>query len=520
MRITVARKLTGLILLAAIGIAATGAVLGLLLVSLGDRFTEVAERDHPSIRAALEMELAKTGQADDLGSYIASGDERFVQEWHDDHAEFVRWLDRYRALDNTAEERAVLDDVAAADSRYQSEGQQVIALMASGRTAEANIRSNEVLGPLEDRIFAGLTKLEDRNTATIDAATADGERQVSRGTVLAVAIPAAVILLVAAVAAVIVRGIVRPLRSAVGALTRVAAGDLTGTVAVRGRDELAEMGRALNEATSAMRDTVTALSSTATTLTDTAGALSRTAEDTASGAADSNLQAQTTASAAEQISAGVNTVATASEEMTAAIGEISQNATRAAQVATSAVDTAAQTSSTVRLLGTASGEIAEVLKTISSIAAQTNLLALNATIEAARAGEAGKGFAVVAGEVKDLAQETARATEDIGHRIAAIRTHTGATTEAIGRITAIIDEINDYQNTIASAVEEQTATTAEINRSVAETATGTQVIASNITHLATTAQAVTEAAAASNRAAEELTAVAGRLRGLVGRFSV
>ncbi|WP_432985550.1 methyl-accepting chemotaxis protein [Dactylosporangium sp. CA-233914] len=520
MKVTVARKLAALILLAALGIAGTAVVLGMIMSGLASRFTEVAQQDHPSVRAALEMEVAKASQADDLGSYVASGDRQYLQQWNDDHAEFAKWLAAYRGLDVTAHEVAVLDDVTSADTQYQSEAQKVVALAEAGRTAEATTASNDVLGPLEDRIAAGLGELESLNATTIADATAAGGRQVTLGRWIEVVVPIVVVAVVAGVAAVVVRGIVRPLRAAVAALGQVAAGDLTGTVAVRGHDELADMSRALNAATASMRETVDALGSTARSLTDTAGDLSRSAGDTASSADEANLQAQTTASAAEEVSAGVSTVAAASEQMTAAIGEIAQNASRAAQVAMSAVGTAAETSGTVQQLGVASGEIAEVLKTITSIAAQTNLLALNATIEAARAGASGKGFAVVAGEVKDLAQETARATEDIARRIESIRTHSGATTEAIARIAEIIDEINDYQNTIASAVEEQTATTEEINRSVSEAAAGTQVIAANVTNLATTAQSVTEAASASSRAAENLTAMAGRLRVLVARFNV
>jgi methyl-accepting chemotaxis protein len=166
--------------------------------------------------------------------------------------------------------------------------------------------------------------------------------------------------------------------------------------------------------------------------------------------------------------------------MTASIREIAKNANDAAGVAASAVQVADQTNATVAKLGESSAQIGDVIKSITSIAEQTNLLALNATIEAARAGEAGKGFAVVANEVKDLAQETAKATEDISHRVEQIQVDTEAAVAAIAEISGIIARINDTQSTIASAVEEQTATTNEMGRNVQEVATGADDIASTI----------------------------------------
>jgi methyl-accepting chemotaxis protein len=161
-------------------------------------------------------------------------------------------------------------------------------------------------------------------------------------------------------------------------------------------------------------------------------------------------------------------------------------------VAASAVETARTTSATVAKLGESSTEIGNVLEVITSIAEQTNLLALNATIEAPRAGEAGKGFAVVANEVKELAQETARATEDIARRVEAIQADTGSATDAIASISEIIDRINDYQSAIATAAEEQTATTQEMSRSVGEVASGATAISSTVDGLASAADAAQE----------------------------
>jgi methyl-accepting chemotaxis protein len=204
--------------------------------------------------------------------------------------------------------------------------------------------------------------------------------------------------------------------------------------------------------------------------------------------------------------------------MGASIREIARNANAAAQVAQQAVRVAEATNSTIAKLGESSREIGQVLKVITSIAEQTNLLALNATIEAARAGEAGKGFAVVANEVKELAKETSKATEDIGRKIEAIQSDTRGAVETINQISQIIDQVNDISNTIASAVEEQTATTNEISRNVLDAAKGSGEIAQNITGVAKAAQGTMQGAGDSQQAAAELARMAAELQQLVNRF--
>ena len=238
----------------------------------------------------------------------------------------------------------------------------------------------------------------------------------------------------------------------------------------------------------------------------------------ASNAEETAAQANVAAAAAEQVSKNVVTVSTGIEEMGASIREIAKSAHEAAKVATSAVKVAEKTNATVAKLGESSAEIGNVIKVITSIAQQTNLLALNATIEAARAGEAGKGFAVVANEVKELAKQTAKATEDISRKIEAIQSDTKGSVEAIGQIGKIINQINDLQNTIASAVEEQTATTAEISRNVSEAALGSNEIAQNVTGVAVAARSTTEGAANTKSSADDLARLAASLQDLVSQF--
>jgi methyl-accepting chemotaxis protein len=327
------------------------------------------------------------------------------------------------------------------------------------------------------------------------------------------------LLVVAGAATAIARSITRPLRRAVQVLQRLAEGRLDERMGITTRDEVGDMSRALDTALTGLADSMRRIDANAHSLSRASEELTATSGTLSSSAEESAAQAGAVSAAAEQVSGNVRTVAAGTEQMGTSIREIAASASAASEVATKAVTAVETTTATVTRLGESSAEIGNVVKVITSIAEQTNLLALNATIEAARAGEAGKGFAVVANEVKELAQETAKATEDIARRVQAIQGDTTAAVAAIGEISGIVAQISDRQTTIASAVEEQTATTNEMARNVAEAATGAAEIARTVGGVATAAQETTGGASDTAGAASELSRMAGELTSLVGRFS-
>ena len=317
------------------------------------------------------------------------------------------------------------------------------------------------------------------------------------------------------------RGIAGATQSLLVQAEAIAAGDLTREdLKVRSQDELGDLTTAINKMSGSLKSIILSISENAMQVASASEELNTTSQQITANSEETSAQADVVSKAAQSVSQNLQTVATGAEEMGASIKDIAKNATEAAKVATSAVKVAETTTVTVSKLGDSSTEIGQVIKVITSIAQQTNLLALNATIEAARAGEAGKGFAVVANEVKELAKETARATEDISRKIEAIQADTKAAVDAIASISGVIHQINDISSTIATAVEEQNATTNEMSRNVSEAANGSGEITSNIARVAEAAQGTTRGATDTQKASQQLVETSTQLRRLVEQFKI
>lgn len=467
-----------------------------------------ADMMHDGIRA----DVMASFYAESSGSPVVTVDGSQVE------AKAASMLDSYDAAARLAGDRLkdgfakVRPDVVA----YTEAGPAIVALVQSDKVAAQAELPGFIkrFETLETELGAVDQSLQDAVTAQEASSASSSHRTVWSALIAALLM----IVLLGVSCWLIARALITPIHRVAEALKGLADRDLTVQVEVTSEDELADLGRAFNAAVSELRHTIgeTGLSVmqlvvASADLNRISGQLGQTAEETAG-------QAESVSGAAVDVSDSAGAMSVATHQMDQSIREIATRAASAASVAIEAVDAVDHTTETVGKLTVASQEIGGILRAITAIAEQTNLLALNATIEAARAGESGKGFAVVATEVKELAHQTAGATEDISHKIASIQEMTAEATSAIEQISEVIGRINENQSMIAAAVEEQSATTAEMSRSVDEVSTKAQQIAGGAGKIAGVTESTAHGAEEAHDAAEQLGEIAERVTLLIGQF--
>jgi len=428
---------------------------------------------------------------------------------------------KYEPLISSDEERQLYQQFRSQWDKHLATNERVLELARQGKEKEAETLSMSEGLPS----FVSADKLLGEDVALNDKGAADAAQQAA--TVYAssrywvISILTGTVALGVIIALALARSISSSVTRMLAMIEEVAANNVAiDDMKISSHDEIGQAGIALNKMKNNLHEVIQSIAATAVHVASASQELNSTSQQITANSEETSAQANLVSTAAQTVSQNLQTVATGAEEMGASIKEIAKNATEAAKVATGAVKVAEDTTATVTKLGESSTEIGQVIKVITSIAQQTNLLALNATIEAARAGEAGKGFAVVANEVKELAKETAKATEDISRKIEAIQTDTKAAVDAIASISGVIHQINDISSTIATAVEEQNATTNEMSRNVSEAAHSSGEITSNIAGVSQAAESTSRGAGDTQKAAQQLVETSAELRRLVEQFRI
>ncbi len=465
---------------------------------------------------ATQIALAENSVAYDFASNsVASGD---IASYKQAVAQFAALDKALTASTLSNPNRKLLTQATSGFDTYVSMSNQINSLLSTHNAANTNkagkIIANLAFGSMATPLNKVVTSVDNNFLAASNGASSSTTlRQEILISLIAIALLASVL-----ISRKTARSITVPLNDLVGSLGKAAQGDLTVSANYQSKDEIGSLSVALNTFITKVKGAITEMSATSSTLANSSIRLTKTSDELSTSVEGTLDRTNNVSRAAEKVSTNVTQVASSTEELRSSIDEIARGAAEAARVAGTAVGTAEVAVASMSKLSESSSKVDEVVKVINAIAEQTNLLALNAAIEAARAGEAGKGFAVVASEVKDLAKETSEATHKIANRISEMQEDTDQAIEAINAIAGVIAKINDLQTSIASAVEEQSATTQEIGRSVSIAADGSGQIAHRLEEVVSIARSNTDNASATKEAAQDLSRFSDSLIQLVGRF--
>ncbi|MGQ7294947.1 methyl-accepting chemotaxis protein [Quadrisphaera sp. KR29] len=484
---------------------------------------QLASNGLASVDAADKTATAFMAARFDLGNIALMPDEAATQEAVRVLEEGQQELDsQWQAYLETNPSATAAQQAAYTDAlaEWRSTTDRLVPLAEAGDVAGFVSLRAEIATPPAKAASAALEDIVQAEKDAADQMVAEGGATHRSSVVLLVALTALAIGVSVVIGFVVARSVTGPLSKVITVMTDVAAGRLDRRVNLTTKDEVGQLAVAVDATVASLSSAMRDIAAESRSLATASSALSSVAAQISAGAEEAATQTQVVSAASEQVSASIATVAAAGEEMTAAIAQIATATADASAMATNAVTSAGTAGTAIERLGTSSREIGDVVKLITSIAEQTNLLALNATIEAARAGELGKGFAVVAGEVKELARQTAQATEDIITKVNATQADTASAASAVTQISDVIAKIDEIQATIAAAVEEQSATTSEMVRNVTEISTGSAQISSNVSDIARGTESNREGATHTATTAGSLATSAGKLQELTGRFTV
>ena len=500
-----------------------GTVALIKVVSLRDAARDLANDEVVSARLLGAMDAAsgqfRVAQLQEIVGDDPAARQTEKQTMEQERGNLEEALDQYRTLVNGGQEQTMFAALQQDWAGYLQVSAKIAQLAEAGRTHDAMSLVKSDALKVNDKVQDDITALVDSGTEGAVDAGLGAEATGSSARWWTLGLLAVTLVLGVLIALLISRSVSGPVSQVLDALRRMIGGDLRARVGYRGADEIGEISTAVNELAASTAEAMHAAGDSATELTEASRRLSETATRIAHTAEESAQEAASVSATAAQVSLSVTTMAAGGEQMGASIVEISRTAGQAAELGSTAVGNVQSATATMQTLAESSAQIGDVVQVITAIAEQTNLLALNATIEAARAGELGKGFAVVASEVKDLAQETSRATHTITGQVSAIQQASTAANEMIDSIRDVIEQINSFQTTISAAVEQQTATTAELNRNITEASEGSAQIAGNIATVAQAAEATSAEVAHAESAADGLADMSNRLQRLVSRYT-